>query len=76
LTSTNLPYQARILAIADVFDALTSTDRPYRSSFENEKALAILQEEAVRGRLDKDLVDLFVSHRVYEEVLGREGEAR
>ncbi len=76
LTSPDLPYQSRILAIADIFDALTSTDRPYRSSYENEKALTILQEEAARGKLDKDLVDLFVSSRVYEEVSGREAEAR
>jgi HD-GYP domain-containing protein (c-di-GMP phosphodiesterase class II) len=74
LTSPDLPYQARILAIADIFDALTSTDRPYRSSYENEKAVAILQEEAARGKLDKDLVDLFVSQRVYDGILGQEAE--
>jgi HD-GYP domain-containing protein (c-di-GMP phosphodiesterase class II) len=75
LTASDLPYQARILAIADVFDALTSTDRPYRSSCDNEKALQILQEEAARGKLDIDLVDLFVSQKVYDVVVGRDSEA-
>jgi hypothetical protein len=36
--------------------------------------VAILQEEAARGKLDKDLVDLFVSQRVYDGILGREAE--
>jgi HD-GYP domain-containing protein (c-di-GMP phosphodiesterase class II) len=74
LTSADLSYQARILAIADIFDALTSKDRPYRSSYAREQALTLLQEEAAKGKLDKDLVDLFVSSRIYEEVLGREEE--
>jgi HD-GYP domain-containing protein (c-di-GMP phosphodiesterase class II) len=74
LTASDLPFQARILAIADTFDALTSTDRPYRSSFDNDKALRVLQEEAARGKLDKDLVDLFVSRRVYDLVPDQEPE--
>jgi HD-GYP domain-containing protein (c-di-GMP phosphodiesterase class II) len=66
LTAADLSYQARILAIADIFDALTATDRPYRSSYDHEKALKVLQEEAAKGKLDKDLVDLFISQRVYD----------
>jgi HD-GYP domain-containing protein (c-di-GMP phosphodiesterase class II) len=70
LTGAELPLQARILAIADTFDALTSKDRPYRSSFDCDRACRVLLEEAARGRLDQDLVDLFISRRVYEAVLG------
>lgn len=75
LTAADLPYQARILAIADVFDALTSTDRPYRTSYHPDRALQVLQEEAWCGRLDKDLVELFISQRVYEEVTHEEDGA-
>ena len=50
LTSSDLPYQARILAIADIFDALTSTDRPYRSSYDNEKALTSLAGRSCQGQ--------------------------
>ena len=74
LTAADLPYQARILAIADTFDALTAADRPYRSSYDLDKALKVLQEEVAKGKLDKDLVDLFISQRVYEAVLGREND--
>ncbi|MBM4287760.1 MAG: GAF domain-containing protein [Deltaproteobacteria bacterium] len=75
LTAAELPYQTRILAIADIFDALTSTDRPYRSSYAYDKAAAVLQEEAARGRLDQDLVELFVSRRLYEDLKDLEREA-
>ncbi len=36
-----------------------------------DKALKVLQEEAAKGKLDKDLVDLFVSQRVYDVVIDR-----
>jgi HD-GYP domain-containing protein (c-di-GMP phosphodiesterase class II) len=74
LTAAGLSYQARILAIADIFDALTAADRPYRSSYDIAKALKVLQEEAAKGKLDKDLVDLFISQRVYDGVIGREND--
>ena len=75
LTASDLPYQARILAIADIFDALTAADRPYRSSYDLDKALKMLQEEAAKGKLDKDLVDLFVSQRVYDAVIDRQNDS-
>ncbi len=74
LTAVDLSYQARILAIADIFDALTAADRPYRSSYDIDKALKVLQEEAAKGKLDKDLVDLFISQRVYDAVIGAPDE--
>lgn len=45
LKGEQIPFQARIIQIADVFDALTS-NRSYRKAFDWERALAILQEEA------------------------------
>lgn len=75
LTASELSYQSRILAIADIFDALTSVDRPYRTADDLEKSLAILKEEVDRGRLDHDLVDLFISGRVYEGVIAEENQA-
>lgn len=52
-----IPLQARILAAADVFDALVAADRPYKKSVPREKAFAILREEAARGRLDASCVE-------------------
>jgi len=59
LTAPAIPLEARILAIADIYDALTSSDRPYRESLPPDKALKILQEEAAQGALDAGLVALF-----------------
>jgi len=63
----NIPLQARIIAIADIFDALNASDRPYKSSVPQEKILDILREEAISGKLDSDLVDLFIRIRAWEE---------
>jgi response regulator RpfG family c-di-GMP phosphodiesterase len=67
--------RSRILAIADIFDALTAADRPYRSSYDIEKALKMLQEEAAKGKLDKDLVDLFISRQVYDVIIGGQDDS-
>jgi putative two-component system response regulator len=59
LAGEAIPLEARIVAIADVFDALTSA-RPYKKAWQFEDAVAYLQEQ--RGRhFDPTLVDLFVS---------------
>lgn len=49
--------ETRILAIADIFDALY-TNRPYKKSFSIEKTLAILKEEAQRNKIDASIVDI------------------
>jgi len=59
LQAASIPLEVRILTIADIYDALTSPDRPYRRSIPPELALAILREEAESGALDADLVALF-----------------
>jgi putative two-component system response regulator len=60
LTGDAIPFLARILQIADIFDALTS-DRPYRSALSRENAIAILEEEAAAEKLDKHLVNEYSS---------------
>ncbi|HVQ32052.1 MAG TPA: HD domain-containing phosphohydrolase, partial [Vicinamibacteria bacterium] len=62
-----IPIQSRMMTIADIFDALTAWDRPYKKAVPVEKALDILKkEEAARGKIDSDLVDLFIEAKVYE----------
>ncbi|MDI9424125.1 MAG: HD domain-containing phosphohydrolase [Spirochaetota bacterium] len=63
-----IPIQARMMAIADVYDALAATDRPYKKSVPLEKTLGILKEDAGNNKLDAELVDLFIRHRIYEKV--------
>ncbi len=67
LKGQQIPLQARILAVVDVFEALTALNRPYKKPVSLERALHILRMEAERGRLDKNLVELFIQERVYEE---------
>jgi len=70
LTAKDLPLQSRILAVADVFEALTAADRSYKKSMSLEEAFAIMRNAATKGELDKDVVELLIEDRVYESVLG------
>ena len=60
-----IPLQARILTIADIYDALTATDRVYKKAMPHEQAARILCAEAAAGELDADLVHAFVEARVW-----------
>jgi len=62
LRGEQIPVQARILQIADIYDALT-TDRPYRMALSSEEALQILEYEVMRGWLDGPLVSKFSAIR-------------
>ncbi|MGI5861669.1 MAG: HD domain-containing phosphohydrolase [Myxococcales bacterium] len=71
LSAPDIPVQSRLIAISDVFDALTASDRPYKKALPCELALDILRREADGGQLDKDLFQIFVEARIYERVLKR-----
>ncbi|MBI4011705.1 MAG: GAF domain-containing protein [Candidatus Rokubacteria bacterium] len=60
-----VPIQARMMTIADIFDALAAADRPYKPAVPPERALDILRSEAQAGRIDPNLLDLFVGAKVY-----------
>jgi HD-GYP domain-containing protein (c-di-GMP phosphodiesterase class II) len=66
LSGDEIPIQARMMTISDIYDALTAQDRPYKRAVPREKALDILKNEAGEGKLDADLVDVFIAKRVYE----------
>ena len=66
-----IPVQSRAMAIADVFDALTARDRPYKGAVPLDRSLAILEEEARDGALDRPLLDLFIEARVFERTTPR-----
>ena len=59
LKGENIPLEARVLAIADVYEALTS-DRPYRKAFSRKEAIAIMEKERAR-KLDPKLTDIFLN---------------
>ena len=53
----------RVLAIADIYDALTAKDRPYKKAISPEVAISILKKEVEEGKLDPVLFDVFASNR-------------
>ena len=63
-----IPVQSRMMTIADIYDALTAADRPYKKALRAEEALAILDAERRAGALDSALLDLFIEARVFERV--------
>ena len=65
LTGDQIPVQARMMTISDIFDALTAQDRPYKRAVPVRTALDILHAEAEEGKLDKDLLEVFVAKKIY-----------
>jgi CHASE2 domain-containing sensor protein len=66
VTADKIPIEARMMTIADIYDALTAADRPYKKAMSPERALDILRSEAKSGALDSDLLELFIAREVYK----------
>ncbi|MBA4394680.1 MAG: hypothetical protein C0407_14105, partial [Desulfobacca sp.] len=56
LEGPSIPITARIMAVVDIFDALTS-NRPYRTALSQEEAIYFLKKEAAEGKLDQEVVN-------------------
>jgi HD-GYP domain-containing protein (c-di-GMP phosphodiesterase class II) len=69
LHGAEIPIEARMLTIADIFDALTAADRPYKAAVPVHRALGILEGEVKAGKCDADLFGMFVSAEIYKRVL-------
>lgn len=69
LGANGIPVQSRAMAIADVFDALTARDRPYKGAVPLDRSLVILEEEARDGAIDRPLLDLFIEAKVFERTV-------
>jgi HD-GYP domain-containing protein (c-di-GMP phosphodiesterase class II)/HAMP domain-containing protein len=65
LRQADVSMQGRILGLADVFEALTARDRPYKPGRTLSETLEILTAMRDEGSLDADLYDLFVTQKVY-----------
>ena len=62
-----IPVQSRMMTIADIYDALTAGDRPYKKAISSAEALDILDHERQAGHLDGALLDVFVEAKIYEK---------
>ncbi len=65
LTREQMSVQARIMGIADIFEALTAKDRPYKKGKTLSESLEILGRFRLNGHIDPDLFDVFIRRKVY-----------
>ncbi|HXU15592.1 MAG TPA: HD domain-containing phosphohydrolase [Terriglobales bacterium] len=65
LTRSQMSVQARVMGIADIFEALTAKDRPYKKGKTLTESLRILGRFKLNGHIDPDLFDVFISKKVY-----------
>jgi HD-GYP domain-containing protein (c-di-GMP phosphodiesterase class II) len=66
LTREQMSIPARAMAIADVFEALTASDRPYKPGKKISEALFILKKMKEEGHIDPDLYDTFIEQKIYK----------
>ncbi len=65
LTREQMSVQARVMGIADIFEALTARDRPYKKGKTLTESLQILGKFKEGGHIDPDLFDVFIRQKVY-----------
>jgi HD-GYP domain-containing protein (c-di-GMP phosphodiesterase class II) len=65
LIAAEIPVQSQMMTIADIYDALTASDRPYKPRLSVDRSLAILHQEVATGKLNRHLLELFEQRQVY-----------
>ncbi len=65
----SIAIETRMMTIADIYDALTASDRPYKKALPAEKALDILGDEAKRGQIDAPLLGVFVEAGIWKSTV-------
>lgn len=69
LKGEEIPFEVRLLTIIDIYETLTSRDRPYKKPIPPEKSLGILRSMVDEGAIDKDVLDLFEKSGAWKAVL-------
>lgn len=70
LISKEIPLPSKMMTIADIFDALTARDRPYKKAVPNDRALTILGYEVKEGKIDSELYRIFLEAEIYKDQEG------
>jgi HD-GYP domain-containing protein (c-di-GMP phosphodiesterase class II) len=76
LTRDEMSVPARVMAIADIFEALTARDRPYKKGKTLSESLDILGKFSLNGHIDPDLFDIFIRQKVYLDFARKHMDAR
>lgn len=66
LTRDQMSVQARVMGIADIFEALTACDRPYKPGMKLSQAVGIMNRFKANGHIDPDLFDIFLKKEIYK----------
>jgi len=66
MRAEDIPFQSKMMTIADVFDALTACDRPYKHAVPTQEALHIIGDEVKSQLIDPVLFNLFVEAKIYQ----------
>ena len=66
LAGDEIPFEGKLMAVTDIAEALTASDRPYKKAMPLETVYRILRSMAEKGELDPNLVDLFIDKEVYK----------
>jgi HD-GYP domain-containing protein (c-di-GMP phosphodiesterase class II) len=77
LQAEAIPLGAKMMTVSDIYDALTASDRPYKTAMSPERACAILEAEARAKLLDEAIVRVFIEARIFSRVdprLGKTGQ--
>ena len=67
LTGDEMSIPAKIMAIADIFEALTANDRPYKEPKKLSEVLSIMKKMKENGHIDPDLYKVFITSKVYQD---------
>ena len=67
LKGKEIPTQSRILAVADLYEALTARDRPYKKALPIDRVLEIMEQIGKNGEIDLDILKLFTEDRIHEK---------
>ncbi len=66
LAGDEIPFEGKLMAVTDIAEALTASDRPYKKAMPLETVYRILRSMAEKGELDPNLVELFIDKEVYK----------
>ncbi len=69
LKDEEIPFEGRLMAVTDIAEALTASDRPYKKAMPLDNVYRILTAMANNNELDADMVDLFIKQNVYDRYL-------
>ena len=72
LTEKEMPFQSRIMAVADIFEALTAKDRPYKKAMKLSQAVKIMGFMKKDKHIDPDIYDLFINNHLFYDYAKKE----